>query len=93
MGLYSLHNCSVSCSLDFFKLKLDAKIRLPILEFFGYHRNVKNFCLLARDSRKSVAYQKTGFYKEMFIFFQVEMSEFQEVGCAMVDPKNSPCKQ
>ena len=28
----------------------------------------------------------------MFILFKVEMSEFQEVGCAMVDPRKSPCR-
>ena len=37
MGLFSLHNCCVSSSLNYLKLKLDSKSRLTIPEFSGYH--------------------------------------------------------
>jgi len=37
MGLFSLHNCCVSSSLNYLKLKLDSKSHLTIPEFSGYH--------------------------------------------------------
>ena len=36
MGLFTLHNCCASCSLDYLKSKLESKGRLPIPEFSGY---------------------------------------------------------
>ena len=39
MGLFTPHNCCVSCLLNFLKPKLESKSRLPIPEFSGYHRN------------------------------------------------------
>ena len=41
MGLFTLHICCVLCSLDYIKLKLDSKSRLPISDFSGYN------CILA----------------------------------------------
>ena len=40
MGLFSLHNCWVSCSLDYITSTLEAKSRLPIPEFYGSHCKV-----------------------------------------------------
>ena len=37
MGLFTLHNCCVSSSMNFLKLKLDSKSRLTIPEFSGYY--------------------------------------------------------
>ena len=37
MDLFTLHNCRISCSLDYLKSKLEYKGRLPILEFYGSH--------------------------------------------------------
>ena len=36
IGLFTLHNCCASCSLGYYKSKLEFKSRLPIPEFFGY---------------------------------------------------------
>ena len=49
MGLFTLHNCCVSWSLTFLKLKPDSHSRLTIPEFFGYHCSInlpffKNKC-------------------------------------------------
>ena len=35
--LFTLHNYSDSCSLDFLKLFFNSKSRLPISEFYGYN--------------------------------------------------------
>ena len=37
MGLFTLHNCCFSWSLDFLKLKIDSQSRLTIPELSGYH--------------------------------------------------------
>ena len=37
MGLFTMHHSCVSCLLDYLKLKLDSKSRLPCTEFAGYH--------------------------------------------------------
>ena len=37
LGLFTLHNCCVLCSLDFLKSQLESNSRLPILEFSVYH--------------------------------------------------------
>ena len=37
MGLFTLHNCCVSCLFNFLKLKLDSQCRLAVPEFSGYH--------------------------------------------------------
>ena len=36
MGLFTLHNCCASSSLDYLKSSLESKSRLPIPEFSGY---------------------------------------------------------
>ena len=36
-GLFTEHNCSASCSFDYFILEFEFKSRLPIPEFSGYH--------------------------------------------------------
>ena len=37
MGLVTLHNCFITCSLEYLKSKLESKSRLPIPEFSGSH--------------------------------------------------------
>ena len=44
MGLFQLNNSCVFCPLDFLKLYLDSKSRLPIPEFSGYYCNSKGGC-------------------------------------------------
>ena len=36
MGLFTLHNCCVPCSLDYLKSYLESKSRLPISELSSY---------------------------------------------------------
>ncbi len=36
-GLFTPHNCCVSCSIDYQKSYLDSKSTLSISEFYGYH--------------------------------------------------------
>ena len=52
MGLFTMHHSCVSCLLDYLKLKLDSKSRLPITEFSGYHCIM--FVDLVLNSGKSV---------------------------------------
>ena len=37
--MFKLHNCCVACLLDKLKSELEAKSRLPIPQFSGYHCN------------------------------------------------------
>ena len=48
MGLFTLKNCCVSCSLDFYKLKLDFKSRLSIYEFSGYYCGIWKLKFVAK---------------------------------------------